>query len=136
LALSRASLGELRKFLSKRKAESLIAALRVSAYGEAKRAVSEPLDRPESLYPACLDMQMFRQEVLRVLLLNARFRLITSSDVFKGTLNESVAHPREIFRSVIVHSAYAFVLVHKPWPWGPMRLYQEKDVRQGLQDGK
>jgi DNA repair protein RadC len=112
LALSRASLCELRKFLPKRKAEPLIAALRVSAYGEAKQALTQPLDRPEMVYSACLDMHMFNQEVLRVLLLNARFRLITSSDVCKGTLNESVAHPREIFRPAIVHSAYAFVLVH------------------------
>jgi RadC-like JAB domain len=97
LALSRGSLCELRKFLPKRKAESLIAALRVSAYGEAKHALSEPLNRPEIVYSACLDMHMFNQEVLRVLLLNARFRLITSSDVCRGTLNESVAHPREIF---------------------------------------
>jgi DNA repair protein RadC len=89
LALSRASLCELRKFLPKRKAESLIAALRVSAYGQAQQALSEPLNRPEMVYSACLDMHMFNQEVLRVLLLNARFRLITSSDVCKGTLNES-----------------------------------------------
>jgi len=27
-------------------------------------------------------------------------------------LNESLAHPREIFRPAILHSAYAFVLVH------------------------
>jgi hypothetical protein len=33
-------------------------------------------------------------------------------EISKGTINESVAHPREIFRSAIVHSAYALVLVH------------------------
>jgi hypothetical protein len=37
---------------------------------------------------------------------------ITSVDVFKGTLDESLAHPREIFRPVIVHAAASFVLVH------------------------
>jgi DNA repair protein RadC len=33
-------------------------------------------------------------------------------EVSLGSLNQSVAHPREIFRPAIVHSAYGFVLVH------------------------
>ena len=33
-------------------------------------------------------------------------------DITKGTLNESLAHPREIFRTVILNSAYGFILVH------------------------
>jgi DNA repair protein RadC len=30
----------------------------------------------------------------------------------KGTLNESLGHPREVFRAAIFHSAYAVVVVH------------------------
>jgi len=33
-------------------------------------------------------------------------------DVCKGTLDESLAHPRDIFRPVIVQAAAGFVLVH------------------------
>jgi len=50
--------------------------------------------------------------VLRVMLLDTRFRRITAVDITKGTVNESLAHPREIFKPAIVHSAYAFVVVH------------------------
>jgi DNA repair protein RadC len=50
--------------------------------------------------------------VLRVILLDARSRFITKLDVFKGSLNESLAHSREIFRAEIVHSAYALVVTH------------------------
>jgi DNA repair protein RadC len=64
------------------------------------------------MYRACSDMKLFRQEVLRVLLLDARFRQISIVDISKGTINESLAYPREIFRPVILHGAYAFVLVH------------------------
>src|ERR1700716_394969 len=32
-------------------------------------------------------------------------------DITKGTLNEALAHPREIFRTVILNSAYGFILV-------------------------
>ena len=48
-----------------------------------------------------------------MLLLDVKRRLISMVDITKGTLNESLAHPRDIFRAVISsNSAYAFVLAH------------------------
>jgi DNA repair protein RadC len=52
------------------------------------------------------------REVLSVALLDARFRLLKKVQISVGTLNESLAHPREILEAVICHSAYGFVLVH------------------------
>ena len=49
---------------------------------------------------------------MRVVLLNAKQHLIKVVSVSEGTLNEAVAHPREIFKPAIIHSAYGFVLVH------------------------
>ena len=49
---------------------------------------------------------------MRVVLLDAQLRCITKVDISRGTVNESLAAPREIFRPAIIHSAYAFVLVH------------------------
>jgi DNA repair protein RadC len=57
-------------------------------------------------------MKGFHQEVVRVVLLDARHRCITKVDIARGTVNESLAAPREIFRPAIMHSAYAFALVH------------------------
>jgi len=33
-------------------------------------------------------------------------------DRFKGTVSECLAHPREILRPAIIHSAFAFALAH------------------------
>jgi len=79
---------------------------------ESEHARSEVLDNPESVYRVCADMKLLNQEVLRIVLLDAKRRLISFVDVTKGTVNESLAHPREIFRAVISNSAYAFVLAH------------------------
>jgi DNA repair protein RadC len=57
-------------------------------------------------------MKGFHQEVMRVILLDSQLRCITKVDIFKGTANECLAHPREIFREPIVYSALGFVLVH------------------------
>ena len=111
-ALSRASFVELRQFLPQSKAEAVIAALSLSAIAEAEHAIADRFENPESTYRACSDMKLFRQEVLRVILLDARFRQISIVEISKGTINESLAHPREIFRPVILHGAYAFVLAH------------------------
>ena len=50
-----------------------------------------------------------------MVLLDVQNYWITSVDVCKGTLDESLAHPREIFRPMIVHAAAGFVLVHNLW---------------------
>jgi DNA repair protein RadC len=39
-------------------------------------------------------------------------QLIKVATVSQGSVNESLDHPREIFKPVITHSAYSFILVH------------------------
>jgi DNA repair protein RadC len=111
-ALSRASFQQLRQFLPRRKAEAVMAAFSVSAIAESEHARSQVFDNPESVYHACADMKLFTQEVLRVVLLDTKQRLISLVDVTKGTINEAPAHPREIFSPVIAHGAHSFILVH------------------------
>ncbi|MBV8226631.1 MAG: hypothetical protein JO232_15740 [Verrucomicrobia bacterium] len=112
-ALSRAFFQQIRQFLPRRKAEAVVAAFSVSVIAESEHARSEVFDNPESVYRACADMKLLNQEVLRIVLLDAKRRLISMVDITNGTLNESLAHPREIFRGVVSsNSAYAFVLVH------------------------
>src|SRR5260221_12663240 len=90
-----------------------MAALSMSKIADSKPAISEAFHSSKSVYRACRDLKLFNQEVLRVLLLDTRQRLITTIDVTKGGLNESLAsYPRDIFRPVIVHSAYSFILAH------------------------
>jgi DNA repair protein RadC len=111
-ALSRASFKELRQFLPKGKAEAVMAALSISNIADAEHALSTPLNSAEAIYRANLDMKGLHQEVVRVVLLDTQHRCITKLDIAKGTVNESLAHPREILRPAIIHSAFAFVLVH------------------------
>jgi DNA repair protein RadC len=75
-----------------------MAAFSVSLIAESEHARSDVFDNPESVYRACADMKLFNQEVLRVLLLDTKQRLISLVDVTKGTVNEAPAH--------------SFVLVH------------------------
>jgi DNA repair protein RadC len=113
--LSRCPIAELSSFkgVGSVKALYLTAAFGLGTRLAAEQAVSDPLNDPEAIYQLVgAEMRRLDRESLRVVLLDTRFRLITTSEVSKGTLNESLAHPREIFKPAITHSAYAFVLVH------------------------
>src|SRR6266481_4128693 len=70
------------------------------------------IDNPLAIAELCSEMRFLDRESLRVVLLNAKQQLMKVVSVSEGTLNEAPAHPREIFKPVIVHSAYAFILVH------------------------
>ncbi len=111
-ALARASFQELLQFLPLRKAEAVVAALSISAIAETEHARSSQLDNPESIYRACADMKLFNQEILRVILLDTRYRQISTVEISRGTINESLAGPREILRPAIAFLAYGFVLIH------------------------
>jgi DNA repair protein RadC len=58
------------------------------------------------------EMRMLRKEVMRVILLDTRYHLLRIDEVSTGSINESIAHPREIFRPAVIASAHAVVLVH------------------------
>lgn len=52
------------------------------------------------------------KEHVVVICLNTRMNVTGWHMVSMGSLSESNCHPREVFRPVIVRSAYSFVLVH------------------------
>jgi DNA repair protein RadC len=56
-------------------------------------------------------MRFLAREYLRVVLLNAKQHLIKFCTVSQGSVNESLAHPREVFKPAINHSAYSFIMV-------------------------
>lgn len=71
------------------------------------------LDSPEAIYDVIApEMQALRTESLRLLLLDTKYQLIRIEEISSGSISESIAHPREIFRPALLYSAYAVALVH------------------------
>ena len=58
----------------------------MSVIAETEHARSEQLDNPGSIYRACADMKLFSQQVLRVVLLDTRYRLISTVEITKEVL--------------------------------------------------
>jgi DNA repair protein RadC len=71
------------------------------------------IDTPEAVWALLgSEMRSLQRECLRVLLLDTKHHLLRMEEVSVGSLNESIAHPREILRPALLHPAYALLVVH------------------------
>ncbi|MCI8401224.1 MAG: DNA repair protein RadC [Lachnospiraceae bacterium] len=85
----------------------------------ARRMAKEPagaaprFESPESIAGYYMeDMRHKNQEELMILMLNGRNRRICETVISRGTVNGSVASPREIFLEALRHHAVSIVLLH------------------------
>ena len=89
-----------------------------AAFGLGSRLARESLskskiDSPELVYELLgPEMRALSRESLRVILLDTKYHLMRIEEVSLGSLNESIAHPREIFRPALICSAYAVIIAH------------------------
>ncbi|MDG2124419.1 MAG: DNA repair protein RadC [Verrucomicrobiales bacterium] len=114
-AISRCTIKELLsiKGIGPAKASELAAAFELGRRLASERFTNQKVDNPEAVYDLLSpELGSLRQESLRILLLDTRYHLIAIEEVFRGSINECIAHPREILRAAIVHSAHAFILAH------------------------
>ncbi|MEM6910481.1 MAG: DNA repair protein RadC [Verrucomicrobiota bacterium] len=99
--------------LGRAKVCQLKAALELAVRLARERLREEPLNHPKAVYRYLgLELQQLPVESLRVILLDVRLCPQRAIEITRGSVNESIAHPREILRPVIAHSGYGFVLVH------------------------
>ncbi len=95
----------------------------VAAFGLGQRLARETLSKQKIDSPELVnelvgpEMRRLRKESLRVILLDTRYHLIRVEEVSIGSVNESIAHPRDVFRPALVASAYAVIVVHNH-PYG------------------
>ena len=95
-----------------------IAALRAS-FELGRRHCEEPLRPGERfLGPAQVAASLgprlrhLRQEIFCVLLLDTRQRLIREIEVSRGSLNQSLVHPREVFAPALREAAAGILVLH------------------------
>ena len=113
--LTRCTVDELRKVkgIGPTKAVQLVAAFGLGHRLARETLSKEKIDSPELVNELVgPEMRRLRKESLRVILLDTRYHLIRVEEVSIGSVNESIAHPRDIFRPALVSSAYAVIVVH------------------------
>jgi DNA repair protein RadC len=114
-ALSRCSIDEISeiKGIKGVKAIELIAAFKLGHRIAEEQLSKQKIDTPELVCDLVgAEMRMLHKESLRVILLDTKYHLLRTEEVSLGSVNESIAHPREVFRPAIISSAYAVIVVH------------------------
>jgi DNA repair protein RadC len=127
-ALAKASIDELCEFdgVGMVKAVELHAAFELGKRLIESRRERKPMIRcPRDVADLVMnDLKLLDQEHFLVMLLDTKNRVIKIENVFKGSLNASVSHPREAFRAAVSSSAAAVILVHNH-PSGDPRPSQD-----------
>jgi DNA repair protein RadC len=73
----------------------------------------EKVDTPGRVYELLgAEMRALHRESLRLILLDTRYHLMRVEEISSGSVNESIAHPRDVFRPALIYSAFAVVVVH------------------------
>jgi len=95
------------------KAIQLVAAFGLGQRLANERLARQKLDSPELVYDlVAAEMRTLHKESLRVILLDTRYRLLQMEEISIGSVNESIAHPRDVFRPAVISSAYAVIVLH------------------------
>lgn len=67
---------------------------------------------PEDAAQTLMYLRNYDQEVLVVLALDTKNQIIGKKEVFKGSLNASICHPREIYRFALQKGAAGIIAAH------------------------
>lgn len=73
------------------------------------KSVSSPRDIAKLLIN---EMMSLKQEILKLIMLDTKNNIIGIKDVFKGSLNTSIVHPREIFKEALKKSSSSIIICH------------------------
>jgi DNA repair protein RadC len=114
-ALSRAPVGELAKIkgIGQAKAIGLKAAFALAARLARTEAESRAINGSSDVARLLgEEMRLLDYESVRVICLNTQHKVLAVEEVTRGTLNESLFHPREAFRPALARQAHAVILVH------------------------
>ena len=114
-ALSRAPVGELAKIkgVGQAKAIGLKAAFALAARLARSEAEARAIEGADDVARLLGDeMRLLDHESVRVICLNTKHMVLAVEEVTRGTLNESLFHPREAFRPALARQAHAVILVH------------------------
>ena len=92
----------------------------------------EMIENSKDVYAVMADMLDEPQEIMKVLCLNTRNELIGVTEVSRGTVNSSLVHPREIFRTAILSNATNIIMVHNHPSGDPKPSPEDKSVTKKL----
>ena len=103
---------------------------RLSSYTKEKTPLVKNAKDIMNLF--CSEMSSLEQEHFKGIYLDSRNRIIYQKNLFIGSLNESIIHPREIFKMALEENAASIILIHNHPSGDPNPSSFDKDMTKEL----
>jgi DNA repair protein RadC len=95
--------------------------------------IGERLSSPEQVYEHFgVRLRRCRQERFLTLLVDTRHRLVAEVEVSRGSLNQSLVHPREVLSAAVRESAAAVLALHNHPSGDPLPSREDHEVTRRL----
>lgn len=102
---------------------------RVALARQQQTVIRQPADVTELLMPR---LQLETQEVFIAVMLDTKNKVLALDDIFLGSLNASIVHPREVFKKAVSRSAAAIIVVHNHPSGDPTPSREDIEVTRRL----
>lgn len=89
---------------------------------------------PQQIFEMFKDLQMETKEHFITLHLDGKNRIVCLDRVSIGSLNQSIVHPREVFKSVCMSGAAGIVLIHNHPTGDPTPSQEDIKITQRLKE--
>jgi len=135
--LSECSLKELQEIngIGKAKACQILAVFELNKRHSYSKVNGKIVKTSKDVYDYCISRLSFTdREQFMILHLDTKNRIVKDEIISIGTLNGSIAHPREIFKSAIKESANAIILVHNHPSGDPNPSDEDLEITKRLID--
>lgn len=117
------------------KAATLAAAFELGGRAIRETVSHELMNDPKRVYDYLAPQtRHLQQEKIFVLILDTRMNLVTCKQVSHGILNESLAHPREILKPVLLHNGFGFILAHNHPSGDPRPSSSDETLTQVIKE--
>jgi DNA repair protein RadC len=133
--LCRATVPELAKIkgVGPTKAVQLKAAFEIAARMQKSEAQSRPANTPQAVWELLgEEMRLLDHESVRVILLNTKMKVLSVEEISRGSLNEALVTPRDVFRPALARQAYGVVLVHNHPSGDPTPSASDRNLTRQL----
>lgn len=111
-----------------------IASLFEFASRQSMHSLSSPIKSAKDVYRYASKLKHSDRESFLVLHLNTKNKVIREEMVSLGTLNSSLIHPREVFKSAVKESSHALIFVHNHPSGDPTPSAEDHQVTRQLKE--
>jgi DNA repair protein RadC len=101
-------------------------------FNKQKKEPSFFIRSPEDAAKYLDDMKFLNQEYFEVLFLNTKNMVLARRTIFKGSLNASICHPREVFKEALKLSAASIIVAHNHPSGNPQPSREDIEVTKRL----